>query len=91
VDIQPLAFLYQLLHFKEKHAISASALSIEEIEKGNVSPGAVLNLPEYMFRDLLNRLHDSGLVRWEQFGDLDQVRFSEELTLTEVLYRIYGK
>jgi len=40
---------------------------------------------------LLNRLHDSGLVRWEQFGDLDQVRFSEELTHTEVLYRIYGK
>ena len=91
VDIPPLAFLYQLLHFKETHAISASALSIEEIEKGNVSPGAVLNLPEYMFRDLLNRLHDGGLVRWEQFGDLDQVRFSEELTLTEVLYRIYGK
>jgi len=91
VDIPPLAFLYQLLHFREMTAISASALPIEEIEKGKVSPGAVLNLPEYMFRDLLNRLHDSGLVRWEQFGDLDQVRFSEELTLTEVLYRIYGK
>ncbi len=91
VDIPPLAFLYQLLHFREMHAISASALPIEEIEKGKDSPGAVLNLPEYMFRDLLNRLHDSGLVRWEQFGDLDQVRFSEELTLTEVLYRIYGK
>jgi len=91
VDIPPLAFLYQLLHFREMTAISASALPIEEIEKGKDSPGAVLNLPEYMFRDLLNRLHDSGLVRWEQFGDLDQVRFSEELTLTEVLYRIYGK
>jgi hypothetical protein len=91
VDIPSLPFLYQLLHFKEMHAISASAMSIEEIEKGKDSPGAVLNLPEYMFRDLLNRLHDSGLVRWEQFGDLDQVRFSEELTLAEVLYRIYGK
>lgn len=91
VDIPPLAFLYQLLHFRVMHAISASALPIEEIEKGKDSPGAVLNLPEYMFRDLLNRLHDSGLVRWEQFGDLDQVRFSEELTLTEVFYRSYGK
>lgn len=91
VDIPPLAFLYHLLHFRKMHAISASALPIEEIENGKNSPGMVLNLPEYVFRDLLNRLHDSGLVRWEQFGDLDQVRFSENMTLTEVLYRIYGK
>jgi hypothetical protein len=91
VEIPPLAFLYQLLHFKEIYVISASALTIAEIEKGKDSPGAVLSLPEYMLRDLLNRLHDSGLVRWEQFGDLDQVRFPEELTLTAVLYRIYGK
>jgi len=91
VDIPPLAFLYELLHFKEIYAVSASALSIEEIEKGKDSPSVVLNLPEYMLRDLLNRLHDSGLVRWEQFGDLDQVRFSQDLRLTTVLYRIYGK
>ena len=91
VEIPPLAFLYQLLHFKEIHAISASALPIAEVEKGDNSPGAVLSLTEFMLRDLLNQLHDSGLVRWEQFGDLDQVRFSETLTLTSVLYRIYGK
>ena len=91
VEIPPLAFLYQLLHFKEIHAISASALPITEIEKGKDSPGAVLRLSEYMLRDLLNRLHDSGLVRWEQFGDLNQMRFPEELTLTAVLDRIYGK
>lgn len=90
VDIPPLAFLYQLLHFKEIHAISASALLIEEIEKGKDSPGVVLNLPEYAFHELLNRLHDTGLVRWEQFGDLDQVRFSDGLTLAGVLVRIYG-
>ena len=91
VDIPTLAFLCQLLYFREMQAISASALPIEEIEKGKNSPGMVLNLPEYVFRDILNRLHDSGLVRWEKFGDLDQMRFSETLTLTEVLYRIYGK
>ena len=38
VDIPPLAFLYQLLHFREMHAISASALPIEEIEKGKTAP-----------------------------------------------------
>lgn len=91
VDIPPLAFLYELLYFRDMTTISASALPIKEIEKGKNSPGMVMNLPEYVFRDLLNRLHDSGLVRWEQFGDLDQVRFSEDMTLTEVLYRIYGK
>jgi hypothetical protein len=91
VDIPPLAFLYQVLHFKEIHAVSASALPVAEIEKGKNSPGVVLSLPGYMLRGLLNRLHDSGLVRWEQFGDLDHVRFSEGLTLTAVLYRIYGK
>jgi predicted transcriptional regulator len=91
VDIPPLAFLYQLLHFKEIHAISASALPIAEIEKGKDSPGVVLSLSEFALRELLNRVHDSGLVRWEQFGDLDQVRFPEDLSRTAVLYRIYGK
>jgi len=91
VDIPPLAFLCQLLYFREMQAISASALPVEEIEKGKNSPGMVLNLPEYVFRDILNRLHDSGLIRWEKFGDLDQVRFSDGVTSTEVLYRIYGK
>ena len=66
-------------------------MPIVEIEKGKDSPGAVLSLPEYMLRDLLNRLHDSGLVRWEQFGDLDQVRFPQNLPLAAVLYRIYGE
>jgi hypothetical protein len=70
---------------------AASALPIAEIEKGQNSPGMVLNLPEYVFRGLLNRLHDSGLVRWEKFGDLDQVRFADGETSTEVLYRVYGK
>lgn len=91
VDIPPLAFLYQLLHYKELHAISASALTIAEIEKGQNSPGMVLNLPEHVLRNLLNRLHDNELIRWEQFGDLDQVRFSDDMTSTAVLYRIYGE
>jgi hypothetical protein len=50
----------------------------------------VLRLPEYMVRALLGRLQEGELLRLERFGDLDQVRFPQELTPSSVLERIYG-
>jgi hypothetical protein len=86
--IPPLALLVCILEFREKYTNAATALMINEICKGENSPGMVLNLPESTIRSLLNQLHDTGLIRLEQFGDLDQVRFQENLTKENVLQRI---
>lgn len=87
--IPPLALLVCILEFRRKFTNTATALMINEVCKGENSPGMVLNLPESTIRSLLSQLHDTGLIRLEQFGDLDQVRFQENLTKENVLQRIY--
>ena len=64
-------------------------MTIEEICTGKDSPGMVINIPEYQIRSLFEKLHDTNLIRLEQLGDLDQVRFSDGLTETKILKRIY--
>ena len=88
-DIPYLAFLFCIMHYCEIHSIKATAITKDEISRSEDSPGMVLNLPESQVRMLLENIHDSGLGRLEQFGDLDQVRFSQGLTKEKVLQRIY--
>lgn len=89
IDISNLAFLFCILHYRELISSSATALTIDEICRGVNSPGMVLNLPEYQIRSLIENLHYTGMLRLEQQGDLDQVRFSQGLTKEKVLHRIY--
>jgi hypothetical protein len=87
--IPPLALLVCILKFRERFSNAATALMINEICTGENSPGMVLDLPESTIRSLLNELHDTGFIRLEQFGDLDQIRFSDGLTKEQVLQSIY--
>ena len=90
VQIEPLPFLYCLLHFRDKVYPDATALTIEDIIKPENSPGRVLFLDDYNVQKLLSKLHDLSLIRIENFGDLDQIRFAEEATKEVVLNKIYG-
>ena len=90
VEVPDLAFLFCLLYYRDKYSPGSSAVNIEDVCLAENSPGRVLNLPEYRVRSILNNLHDSGLVRLEQFANLDQVRFSDTLTQQTVLQKIYG-
>ena len=89
IDIPPLSFLFCILYYRSKRSIKATAMTIGEICTGQDSPGLVLNIPEYQIRSLLEKLHDIDMIRLEQLGDLDQVRFSDGLTEAKVLQRIY--
>jgi len=89
VEISNLAFLFCILHYHEHISSIATALTIEEICRGVDSPGLVLSIPETNVRSLLENLHYTGLVRLEQLGDLDQLRFSDSLTKLAVLNQIY--
>lgn len=90
VDVPALAFLFCLAHFREQHFPGSSALNIEEICRAENSPGRVLLLSEYQVRSQLGDLHNAGMLRLEQLANLDQVRFTDNLTTEFVLQKIYG-
>lgn len=89
VEIPGPAFLFCLLHFRDQFSPGSSAMNIEDICQAENSPGRVLNLPEYQVRALLGELHNAGLVRMEQFANLDQIRLLNTITPEYVLEGIY--
>ncbi|MEI8132002.1 MAG: DUF4007 family protein [Leptolinea sp.] len=89
VDIPDLAFLFCLLYYRDKSSPGSSAVNVADICLKENSPGRVLHLEEYQVRTILGNLHDAGLVSLEQFANLDQVRFSGEMSQENVLQRIY--
>ena len=46
-------------------------------------------MPEYQVRQLLDELHNNGLIRLEKFANLDQVRLSDTTTQQFTLTKIY--
>lgn len=90
VDVPTLAFLFCLAQFREQHFPGSSALNIDEVCRVDNSPGKVLLLSEYQVRAQLGDLHNTGVIRLEQLANLDQVRFTDNLTPEFVLQKIYG-
>lgn len=91
VDIPDLAFLFCLLHYRDKYSPGSSALNTEDVCLAEKSPGKVLNLSEYQVRAILGNLHNGGLIRLEQLANLDQIRLSDTITQDNLLQRIYGE
>ena len=90
IEISPLAFLTCILTYRDRHTNVATAMTIHELVYGENSPGIILHLNEAKVRRLLDDIHDTGLIRLEKFGDLDQVRFADGLSTEKVLERIYN-
>lgn len=89
VEIPSHAFLYCLLEYRERYSPGTSAMNVNDICLAENGPGRVFNVPEYQVRTSLTELHVNGLIRLEQFANLDQVRFSNDLTQQTVLSQIY--
>lgn len=89
VEISPLAFLTCILTYRDRYTEGATAITVHELAYGENSPGTILHLNEAKVRSLLDAIHDTGLIRQEKFGDLDQVRFTDGLSTEKVLERIY--
>lgn len=90
VEIPDRAFLFCLVHYRDSYSPGSSAINSSDICLADNSPGRVLNLPEYQVRTILENLHNAGLVRLEQFANLDQVRLAESMTQQKILSLIYG-
>ncbi|MCB0370546.1 MAG: DUF4007 family protein [Ignavibacteriales bacterium] len=91
VELDHIVFLYLLLVFKDNLEINATALTIEEIIHTERSPARVFHLDRYKVNDLLNKLHSQQLISLENFGDLDQVRFNQNIDKNILLKKIYNK
>ena len=87
--IEPLSFLYCLIHFRDCVYPNSTALVIQDIISGENSPGKALFLEDYEVYSLLSSLHDLSLIRIETVGDLEQIRFNGDLSKESVLNRIY--
>ena len=90
IEIPSTAFLFCLLHYRDHFAIGSSALNVADICLAEYSPGRVFNIPEFQVRALLSESHANGLIRMEQFANLDQVRLPDTTTQQSVLRGIYG-
>lgn len=90
IDVPASAFLFCVLHFRDKYSPGSSAMNVENVCVAENSPGRVLNIPEYQVRSILSDLHNAGLIRLEQFANLDQVRIPDTTTQASILDRIYG-
>lgn len=90
VNVSFLSFLYMVLYYKGFIGWNASSIDIDAISTNPNSPGKVLNIPLKKIEELLDRAHDNGFIRLEKFGDLDQIRFDENLTKEMILKKIYG-
>ena len=89
VNISPLAFLTCILTYRDRYTEGATAMTVHELIYGENSPGVILNLSESQVRSLFDAIHDTGLIRLEKFGDLDQVRFGDGDSVASVLEMIY--
>jgi hypothetical protein len=88
-EVPDLAFLFCLLHYRDKHTPGSSAINTEDICTAEYSPGRVLHLPEYQVRTVLENLYNAEYIRIEQLANLDQVRLSDAITQDYVLRCVY--
>ena len=87
--VPPLTLMCTLITYRDRFSPGASGLEIGPVCSADNSPGRLLNLREAQVRELLDQLHRTDLLTIEARADLDQVRFGQELTVTEVLSRYY--
>lgn len=88
--IEPLPFLYCLIHFRDSAYPNSTALVIQDIMSAENSPGKILFVEDYEVNNLLSSLHDLSLIRIETVGDLEQIRLNGDLSKEYVLNKIYG-
>lgn len=91
IEVTSLVFLFCLVNFRDRFSPGSSAINVEDISIGDNSPGRVLYLPKYKVRNVLTELNNRTLLRLEQFGNLDQVRFSDSNSQENILGLIYGE
>ena len=88
-DVPELIMLCAIVMYRDAHYPGATALNIEEVCRANNSPGTVFILDDHIVRRKLENLKNRGIINIESKGDLDQIRFREELKFDAILEKYY--
>lgn len=89
-DIPPMILLASILWYKENYYPGATAVDIKELCINHNSPGRVFVLDEFVFRNMLEKLKNQGLISIESRADLDQVRIKENQTFEGMVEAYYN-
>jgi len=87
--IPPLVLAASIAHFRDSRRAGDTAVSIPDLCTALNSPGVVYQLPEDRLRAMLEELKNQPGISLESRADLDQLRFSPDLTDVELMKRYY--
>lgn len=90
-DVPDLIFLCAIIIYRDNCYPGATAMNIDELCNANNSPGKIFVLDEHTMRRKLEGLKNTGIISIESRGDLDQIRFREELNLESILECYYQR
>lgn len=88
-DIPDLILLCTIILYRDKYYPGATAVDICELCTANNSPGKIFILDEHIIRSKIESLKNTGIINIESRGDLDQIRFQEELDFEAILEKYY--
>jgi len=88
-DIPDLILLCAIIFYRDQHYPGATAVDINELCTANNSPGKIFILDEHIIRSKIESLKNKGIINIESRGDLDQIRFREELNIEAILEEYY--
>ena len=86
----PDAILFScILFYKVRFYPKDVALEVTKLINDENSPGRLLFMNEYRFRESLERLRIDGLITIESFANLDQIKFLKTTDYLESLSNYY--
>jgi hypothetical protein len=88
-DVPDLILLCAIILYRDCYYPGATALNIDELCNANNSPCRLFILDEHIMRKKLEGLKNRGVINIESRGDLDQIRFGEELKFESTLEEYY--
>ncbi len=90
-EVPSYIMLCAIIIYKQRNYPGATAVDINEICTAHNSPGRIFLLDEYIVRKKLEELKNSGVISIESRGDLDQIRFREEIDFLTILEDYYSR
>lgn len=90
-ELPSTILLCAIIIYKQRNYPGATAVDINEICTAHNSPGRIFLLDEYVVRRKLEELKNSGVISIESRGDLDQIRFQDNMNFLTILEQYYNR
>lgn len=90
-SVPEVIFLATCIKFRDEFYKGATAIEISDLCYKENSPGRLFLLNENKVRSLLDKLRNKRLIGIESRGDLDQIRFSNDINFEDIIKKYYEK